>query len=198
MSIRSMGERSALRSAQESNRATAGPVVAAIGTTTRESDSATDVQPVSESVQAPPAPAPPNPVREYLDSVVAWIPTEAVALFVTFSGFFSVFDDTAKELVLAAVVALFTVIYAVQASGSAQRNRQLPQSGRQKPAVKTAAIALVAFLAWWIATPGSFATDKTELGWDPFYPAVILAIAALGLPLIARASRVEPLGGKGK
>ncbi len=34
---------------------------------------------------------------ELLERLTAWIPTESIAVFLSFGGFFSVFDDTARE-----------------------------------------------------------------------------------------------------
>lgn len=194
MSIRAMGVRSALRTAQSENLASPGPVVSGIGTTLPGQPVGADQPPATppdENVEAPPKPQKRNPVSEYLDSVSAWIPSEAVGLFLAFAGFFTVFNDTAKELVLAAVVALATMAYAAKTSVGAHKMRGL-KTGAKK-AVITALIALVAFGAWWFATPGSFAYDEQELGLDPFWPAIVLAVVALGIPFPAGWFGVEPL-----
>lgn len=195
MSIRAMGIRSALRTAQAEELAPAGPVVSGIGQTLlfqTLTPGGTPTIPPENQVEAPPKPEKPNPLAEYWDSVTAWIPSEAVGLFLAFTGFFSVFDDTAKELVLAAVVALFTVAYAAQWSVKAHKKRGITKGVRRKAFV-TAVVALIAFGAWWLATPGSLAYDKKELGLDPFWPAILLVVVALGIPFPAGWFGVEPI-----
>lgn len=212
MSIRSMGVRSAYRMAQDAGVAKDGHVVTSVGAAlVPEADVADRAE---DADRPPPSPAPmntdapangaqphvvtrtqtpPNPVSQYLDSVTTWIPTETIGLFVAFAGFFAVFDDFTKEMVLGGVVALLTVIYAAASSIGAQKQiPDGPAQGRRRTAVTTSLLALIAFAAWWGALPGSFATDSEELGLDPFFPAIALAAVALVLPLVARILKVEP------
>jgi hypothetical protein len=180
MSIGSMGVRSAIRSAQNLNLAGAGPLVTGIAVGS----------PGFGQTVVQPTPPTKNMVSTFLDSLTGWIPTEAIAMFVGLAGAFSVFDDPTKEYVLGGLVAVVAAAYAAGASASAQRKSGITTNiGWQ--ATKTAIIAVIAFVAWWIAMPGSFFT--ADLGIAPFYAAIVLAVVAIGVPFLAKLMKVEPL-----
>ena len=110
-------------------------------------------------------------------------------MFLAFGGFFSVFDDTTKEIALVIVVSLLTLGYAAGASRAAQRRRNQLHNGATS--AKTAGLALFAFLVWWIATPGTWLTADEDV--DSFWVALALAVVVAALPWIARRLKVEPL-----
>lgn len=177
MSIRSMAARSALRSAQDVGTAPNGSVVMS-------------VIPAAGGADGSPPTAPSSPLGQFMDKVTAWIPSEAVGLFVVLAGSFSVYEDTGKETALGLTVAALTVVYAVMASRSAHQRRALPFRGRD--AARTGALPLLAFLAWWAALPGSIVTDPDDWAVDPYWVALPLAVFALALPFVAKALKVEP------
>lgn len=179
MSIMSMGVRSALRQAQlvAQNPAPGGVVISAL-------------QPAGAG-QAPAA-NPGNsqsPVGQLLEKLTAWIPTESIATFIAFAGFFEVFKHTAYEFTLVVVIAVLTVPFAIQASRTSQLRRGLTVSN--SAAIKTAALAVFAFLIWWLATPGSWLTSDENVA--PFYVAIGLLLVVFGLPFLASALKVEPV-----
>lgn len=206
MSIRSMGVRSALRSAQLLNLAPAGSVVSGIGGVAGAAPPPDATTAGSPAAPAPTIPAaagtptvtgspntPPSPVGDFLDRVSAWIPSEAVGLFLAFGGFFSVYGDTTEEVVLGIVVGLISFAYGAASAVSAHRKRPVPGASVKRQAILTGSVALLAFAVWWFATPGSFATDPEDLNLNPFFPAIILATFALGLPFLASILKIEPL-----
>ncbi|MEM8924521.1 MAG: hypothetical protein AAGD35_13550 [Actinomycetota bacterium] len=172
-----MALRQALRQVQDANQALPGPVIAA-------------VQPAGPGGQPQGHPEDSgNALNERVEMLTAWIPTESIALFIGFGGVFNVFDNTTYEIALFVVVALVTVGYAIQASLAAQQRRQQPRDLRR--AVITAALAEVAFLVWWFATPGSWLT--ADRGVDTFWVAMGLIVVTAGIPWLAKALKVEPL-----
>lgn len=82
-----------------------------------------------------------------------------------------------------------TIGYAIQASSGGQKRRG--QKIDVAVSIKTAILAVFAFLVWWAATPGSWLTASKDV--DPFYVAIALAVVVITLPWIAVAAKVEPL-----
>lgn len=110
-------------------------------------------------------------------------------MFLAFGGFFSVFDDTTKEVALVVVVGVLTLGYAASASRAAQVRRS--QAHNTATSAKTAGVALFAFLVWWIATPGTWLTADEDV--DSFWVALALAVVVATLPWLAKKLKVEPL-----
>ncbi|WP_131105978.1 hypothetical protein [Ornithinimicrobium sufpigmenti] len=102
------------------------------------------------------------------------------------------FENSSQEFALGVVAAGLTAVFAALSSLNAQTaNTLLGPDGRTRTAVTTAGLAVLAFVAWWGALPGSFATDELELA--PFWPSLFVAVVSLCLPLVARALKVEPV-----
>jgi hypothetical protein len=87
------------------------------------------------------------------------------------------------------VVAALTVWYAYSAAKGAQERRNQPH--KTGSSATTAALALVAFLVWWVATPGTWLTADEDI--SSFYVALGLVVVVAALPSVAKALRVEPL-----
>lgn len=182
-----MATRTALRSAQEATNVARGSVVMGIAPA-----------PVGDAPQQPPvveaAPREPsNPAVEYLQALTAWIPSESIAMFLGIATFFSVYEDTTKEVTLTVVVAVLTAIYAWVAVAGAHRRRHLSAMVRTKD-LRTTVVATLAFLVWWLGTPGSWLTDDADV--DPFFTAIGLAVVVGLLPLITKALQIDPLSSK--
>lgn len=178
MSIASMAVRSSLRRAQDIGEAPKGVVVSAM-----------QEEGAGKPAEGNPTDVKGSPVTELLEKLTAWIPTEAIALFLSFGGFFSVFDNTTKEIGLVVVVGILTVGYAIPASRAAQLRRS--QTFSPGVAAKTAALALVAFGVWWVATPGTWLTADEHVA--PFWVALALVLVVAGMPWFAKLLKVEPL-----
>lgn len=171
-----MGVRSALRVVQDNEPAVGpGVVVSAVQ------------PPGGQPAGAPATPA--SPLTEFLERLTAWIPTESIALFLSFGGFFDVYDDTTKEIGLVVAVGLLTLGYAAGASRAAQRRRNQPHNSAAS--AKTAGIALASFLVWWAATPGTWLT--ADEGVDSYWVALVLVVVVAVLPWIAKQLRIEPI-----
>jgi len=177
MAIGTMGVRAALRTAQDANGVAAGPVVAAIAT------AGAPTQLAGEPANSPGA------MTQWLQRLSAWIPSESVAAFLVLSSSFSVFDDTTSELVVVVVLTLLTGLYAAKATVDAHDRRELASTKFRK-AILTALIAMIAFLVWWIATPGTAPTADWHV--KPLYAALTLFVAVAAIPYLAQSLKLDP------
>jgi hypothetical protein len=179
MSVSSMGVRAALRTAQDVGRASKrSVVVSALGSPA--GDSAPAAAPATKT----------NPIAQFLEKLTAWIPSESIALFLGFGGFFAVFEETSKEFALLGSTLAITFVLAFTATYGAHKRRGLAEGAATKAAL-TGVVATVAFVFWWAATPGTWLT--ADQGLDSFWVALALSVLVFGLPYLARALGIEPL-----
>ncbi|WP_338887392.1 hypothetical protein [Rhodococcus sovatensis] len=129
---------------------------------------------------------------KFLESLEAWIPAEVIALFVFGTGFANVLTNAwYYEFTLLAACILITVVYAYLSVTEAHKRRSIGDKAKMKnKPVTTVFIAVVAFIVWWSATPGTWLT--TDMGVPTFFPSIVLAVSVLLIPKIAEKLGVEP------
>lgn len=172
-----MGVHAALRSAQEAGgAATMGVVVSGVLT------------PGSAQVTGTPL-TDASGAQGYLSRIAAWIPSEALALWLALAGPFDVEADTPKEFALVAAVLVVSTVIAWTSASAAHTRRGLQDAGHRRAGAVTA-IAAVAVVIWWAATPGTWLT--ADVGVPAFWVALVLGLFTVLLPLIAQRVGVEP------
>lgn len=127
-----------------------------------------------------------------LETLAAWIPTETLALWIALTAGFSLFEDMRIEAIVGGVLLVSSGVLGFLASHGAHTRRPLDaaKTERRKKAISTGCVAAVAFAIYWMAMPGSLFT--ADLGWPPVFPALLLGLTLVFLPLVARALGIEP------
>jgi hypothetical protein len=181
MGIAAMGVRSALRTIQDNVPPDAdGKAKLAV----------TDVLaiPGETSVLGKPTKADPGDrAASKLEELAAWIPTETLALWIGIVSAFSLFDDTTIEATVGGILLLFTGVLGYVSSLGAHNRREIAD---RRKAVSTGLVAAIAFGIYWMSMPGSLAT--ADLNVHPVFPALLLGLSLIFLPMVARALKIEP------
>lgn len=180
MGIAAMGVRSALRTVQDSEPVAEGHAKLAV----------TDVLaiPGKEGVLGKPTKADPgDKAASKLEELAAWIPTETLALWIGLVSAFSLFDDTTVEATVGGILILLTGVLGYFSSVGAHNRREITD---RRKAVSTGVVAAIAFAIYWMSMPGSLATADFDL--HPVFPALLLGLSLIFLPMVARALGIEP------
>jgi hypothetical protein len=186
MGIASMGVRSALRTVQDA-ALTEDADTTPTGNPTEYAVIGSLTTPAGTTIGGPKVPTAGDAEASKLEEISAWIPTETLALWIGLTAGFSLFENTLQEAVVGGILLIATGVLGFLTSLGAHKRRSAPSAQK---AVCTGLVASFAFGVYWMAMPGSLATADLNLA--PVFPALLLGLTLIFLPMVARALKIEP------
>lgn len=178
MAIATMGVRSALSTEQEQYGREYFRVI--------DSLAASNLQ---KTTGGPKVPEVGTQLASAIEKISAWIPSETLALWLAVASAGELFEHSNLELSIGGLMTVSSGVFAGWSSLSAHKRRGRRGAGGK--AVKTGFVAAFAFFIYWMAMPGSIATDEWKL--PGLLAALIALVVALFLPLMAQALKIEPI-----
>lgn len=121
-----------------------------------------------------------------LESIATWVPSETLTLWIAITTASNLFTDTVAELIVGGSLVLASGVVVFVSSLGAHKRRD---TSNKPKAVKAGVVGGVAFFIYWMAVPGSIATD--EWAWHPAIPSLIVGLALIFLPMLASALELD-------
>lgn len=121
-----------------------------------------------------------------LESISTWVPAETLALWLGITTASNLFNDTIAEVIVGGSLVLASGLVVFVASVEAHKRRGRSDTPK---AVKAGVVGAVAFFIYWMAVPGSIATD--EWAWHPAIPLLLVGLALIFLPMLATLLKLD-------